>query len=403
MHSTEEGTTRRMGAERAGVTSVAVISIGLAVAGLCALGVAPASLGGQEEPSVSWYGYMKMDASWDEGLVNSGNFARWVVSSDVAPEHGHFNMTARQSRIGLRASSSAGAASLTGRWEADFYGGGAENKNSLQVRHAYLELAWGSGWSLLAGQTSDVISPLAPNTLNYTVAWWAGNTGYRRPQLRLTRKVDVGGGRTLEVVGAAARTIGDDFVDAEPGDSGSDSGYPTFQGRIGMTWPAWGSSIRFGAFVHRGEENLHRVLGGEETKLTSSGWGGYLTLPLSSVTLSGEAWTGSNLDDYLGGIAQGIRVDQTVATSVTSTGGWAELVWRMGRTRVQAGASLDDPDNTDLAVGYRARNLAAWGTLARDLGGGLTGGVEVSRWATRYVGRTEGTSWRVQGSLIYAF
>lgn len=376
----------------------------VACALLLALAVAAPALG-QEKPDITWYGFVKLDAAWDEGLIDAGNFARWVVPHDMFDPHAHFNMTARQTRLGLRAAGRVGGASAAAVWESDFYGGGAENKNALQVRHAYVEVTWPSGWSVLAGQASDVISPLVPATLNYTVAWWAGNTGYRRPQLRLARVVDLGGGRQFRIQGAATRTIGDDFVSAEPGDAGADSGMPTFQGLAGFALPLSGRTLGIGAFAHRGKENLHKQLGGEDVYLWSSGWGGYLTLPLGgALTLSGEAWTGSNMDDYLGGIGHGMRVTEDLATSVGVAGGWAELAWRGSQgVRAQVGASLDDPDDTDLGAGFRARNMAAWGTVVKDFGGGLSSGLEVSRWATRYVGHAESTSWRVQGSVIYAF
>ena len=356
-----------------------------------------------EKPQISWYGYVKLDAAWDEGLVEAGNFARWVVSRDVFDDHGHFNMTARQTRLGLNLASKIGNASLAGRWEADFYGGGAENKNSLQVRHAFVEVSWPSGWSLLAGQASDVISPLAPATLNYTVAWWAGNIGYRRPQLRVSRRFDLGDGTEIRLQAAATRTIGDDFTVAEPGDAGTDSELPTFQGLAGASFPLAGKVATLGGWFHRGQENLHRTLGGDEQDLASWSWGGYLTLPLGPATLSGEAWTGANMDDYLGGIGQGIHVRQTVATTVESRGGWAEVALKHGAVKWTAGLSLDDPVDEDLLAGDRSRNLAVWGNVLRDFGGGLSAGLEASRWETEYVGLMKGSSVRVQAAVIYSF
>ena len=81
-------------------------------------------------------GYVKLDASWDEALVNTGNFARWVVSPTTEDPHASLNLTARQTRLGFRAGSTTGSAQLSGVWEADFYAGAAENKNGLQVRQA---------------------------------------------------------------------------------------------------------------------------------------------------------------------------------------------------------------------------------------------------------------------------
>lgn len=377
-----------------------ILFLALVLAG----GGAGVGVGAQEKPVLTWYGYTKLDASWDEGLVNAGNYARWVYSDDVFPGHGHFNMTARQTRLGFRAVTKSGDATLTGRFESDFYGGGAENKNWLQVRHAYVDVVWPSGWSILAGQTSDVVSPLNPGTLNYTVAWWAGNIGYRRPQFRVTRRAKMSGGGEFRVEAAATRTIGDDFVTSEPGDSGADSELPTFQGLMGFAFPVAGRSLGVGVYGHRGEENLHQELGGDPVKVDSWSWGGYLTLPLGSeVTLLGEAWVGSNMDDYLGGIAQGLRVVNTRANAIDARGGWAELQWKKGVTQLHAGFSLDDPDAADLGAGARDRNSAIWGTWIRDAGGGLSYGLEISRWETKYLQVADGASWRTQMSVIYSF
>jgi hypothetical protein len=383
-------------------TGLALVLMLVAWATLC--GVASA----QEKPQLTWYGYVKLDAAWDQGLANPGNYARWVVSSDAVGEHTHFNMTARQTRLGFNVSSKAGKATLNARWESDFYGGAgaaAENRNALQVRHAYVDVVWPSGWSILAGQASDVMSPLAPATLNYIVAWWGGNTGYRRPQLRVTRRFKMEGGKELRFEGAASRTIGDEFVVADPGDTGADAGYPSFQGLMGFTAPVSGRPLGLGVFGHRGDENLHKELGGDPVKLESSSLGLYLTLPMGSkATLNGEAWTGTNMDDYMGGIAQGIRVAGTAANTVGASGGWAELALRSaGGTQVNFGYSVDDPKDSDLGKGSRGFNRSAWTALTHDAGGGLRYGVEISNWETRYLQMADGKSWRVQTSVQFSF
>lgn len=376
-----------------------ILAAGLLLAGAAvpALGQSTGSL------DLDWYGYVKLDASWDEALVNTGNFARWVISPEARHTHQGFNMTARETRLGFRAGSEAGSLKLNARWEADFYAGAAENKNGLQVRHAYVEIRTPSGWSILAGQTSDVISPLNPATLNYTVAWWVGNIGYRHPQLRVTRTFDAGP-VALTLQGAAARTIGDDFVAADPGDSGAASGRPTVQGLAGLTIPFGDNALTVGGWAHRGDESLGDELETDEAlDLASSSWGGYLKLTAGALSLSGEGWVGSNLDDYFGGIGQGLVIDEGGATAIGGKGGWAEVAWKAGATTLHAGFGVDDPDDEDLALGFRSRNYAGWGNVVHDFGGGLQVGLEYSYWQTLYTNMLEGTSSRVQGSVIYTF
>jgi len=351
---------------------------------------------------LAWYGFIKLDSSWDEGLMDTGNFARWVLSEDLHEPHGHFSMTARQTRLGFRLASALGDAAITGKWEADFYGGGAENKNHLHVRHAYLEVAWPSGWSVLAGQTSDVISPLNPATVNYTVGWWAGNIGYRHPQIRITRSLPLRNEGSLTFQAAAVRTVGTDFQASEPGDAGSESEVPGLQGLVGVNLPGEDRAVSFGFFAHRGWEDLTwQIEDGE--RIPTWGWGSYLRATLGAVSLAGEGWDGSNLDDFLGGVGQGIRTDGPGLTGIRSRGGWSEVTIQAGPCAYHLGAAMDDPEAEDLPSGGRDRNSVFWGNVMRDLGGGLTAGLEVSRWKTEYLGMADGTSYRVQGALSFTF
>ena len=379
------------------------VAMFLGMAGCILCGV-PTSTQAQQDSStdLAWYGYVKLDASWDEALVNTGNFARWVVSPEIEDPHASLNLTARQTRLGFRVQSTAGSAQLSGLWEADFYAGAAENTNGLQVRQAYVNIVWPSGWEILAGQTADVISPLVPTTLNYTVSWWAGNIGYRRPQLRVSRVQEIGGVE-LSLRAAAARTIGDDFGGADPGDTGTASGVPTVEGVAGLRFSAGESSISVGAYAHRGRENLGDEFTGSSIDIASSSWGGYLDADFGAVRVSGEMWTGSNLDDYFGGVGQGLTIEPESAIGVSATGGWAQIGLVQGATRVHGGFGIDDPDDDDLARGARRSNSALWGNVIRDFGGGLSVGLEYSYWQTEYLGLAKATASRVQTSVLYAF
>ncbi len=153
------------------------------------------------------YGYIKLDAAWDSARSSVGNFARWVESEGQNPEDDQLSLTVKQTRLGLKFMGSRDSELVTsGRVEFDFFASASENKPELMLRHAYLKLAQPSGWEVLAGQASDVISPLYQLTINYTAGWWQGNIGYRRPQLRVTRELECGSSaRKLEL--ALARTI----------------------------------------------------------------------------------------------------------------------------------------------------------------------------------------------------
>ena len=152
---------------------------------------------------LQFYGFIKVDAAYDTSHANPGNFVRWIDLEPGNENDEQFNLTANQTRLGLWLTSpdDPDKSLLTkGRVEIDFYGGGAENKPNPMLRLAYIDLHWRkSGWRFLAGQSFDVISPLFPVTINYSVQWWAGNIGYRRPQLQLGRKFSLSDSSKMQV------------------------------------------------------------------------------------------------------------------------------------------------------------------------------------------------------------
>jgi hypothetical protein len=361
------------------------------------------------------YGYLKLDAAYDSARTSVGDFVKWVELVPENPDDDVFSMTANESRLGLkfepRKPDDAGTGPrlvTRGRIEIDFFGGGAANKSHLMLRHAYIEAVWpGRGLKLLAGQTSDVISPLNPKTLNYSVAWWAGNIGYRRPQVRLTRKSGFGEGHHLVFAAALARTIGATDSEFTSNDAGSDSGLPTLQARLGLSF-ANGSSVGFSG--HVGEEEFDLSAAGDAEVFDS--WSAnidYKQKLAPRVVLQAEAFTGSNLQVYLGGIGQG--VDVAAREEIDATGGWLSLDFgpyeraaESGASReFHLGASVDDVDDADVATGARTRNTSVFASGLHNFNQHLQMGLELSWWSTSYKDEQEPSSFRSQFSVLYRF
>ena len=340
---------------------------------------------------ITIYGYTKFDICYDTDRINDGNYARWVEAGE---DENIFNATARQTRLGLNMSGlSTEKTKTSGKVELDFFGGGAENKNTPMMRHAFMKLEWPEhNLSLLAGQTSDVISPLVPTTVNYPVLWWAGDIGYRRPQLRVSK----GFGQSdlqLHLEAALARATGDE------------EGNPNVQGRAAVSFPLLtDKQTTLGASGHYGQS---------EGELKTWSANTELVLPIAKqLALNAEAWTGENMDDFLGGIAQGIRfVDkdgdgtkETPNNEIASMGGWAAItVGPFGQWQFNLGGSVDDPDDADLDDGARARNLATFGNVLFEVNKAAQIGVEVSYWETKYKNQEDRTSLRGQSSFRYQF
>jgi hypothetical protein len=101
------------------------------------------------------------------------------------------------------------------------------------MRHAYASLKW-DDFSILAGQTSDLISQYFPSVNPDFVMWGAGNLSDRRPQVRAEWAPKLGLGSLL-VQGEVGLTGADDNRDLDGNGirDGEASGVPTVQGRLG--------------------------------------------------------------------------------------------------------------------------------------------------------------------------
>jgi hypothetical protein len=381
-----------------------------AILAICAVPATALAQDNAQAPKIRWdpYGYIKLDVSGDSAAIEPGNYARWVADPALDHQHTHFNITARQTRLGLwiiGPEDDARSYRVRGRIEVDFYGGGGENKNGLLVRQAYIQIDWPEhDLRLIGGQTSDIISPLVPRTVNYTVAWWSGNIGYRHPLVSLTKRFAFGdGGTAISLTGGASRTIGDDFKPTEPGDAGSDSGLPTVQGRAALSWTMAGRAAAVGLSGHWGQEDLGRTLGLSDPELDSWSANLDLLIPLGGTAVfKAEAFTGKNLDDYFGGIGQGINL--LLDTEIVASGGWAAIECDpIDNARFAAGFGIDDPDDAQLNKGERTLNRSIWVNAFYDFTDYLSAAAEASYWATDYKDAEDGTAFRFQASMFFNF
>lgn len=371
---------------------------------LTAFATDPAEEGGPAQPSlqgppegqhyvvsnlaVTLYGYVKADMAYDTANMDNGNYARWVVDED----DNQFNITARQTRLGLKVVGPEVEGVRTfGRVEIDFYGSTGtsydeENGALLRLRHAYISLDdFSNDLSFLAGQTSDVISPLVAPTINYSVAWWTGDIGYRRNQFRLTKGFKIGEETRLKAAVAATRSSG-----------GEDTGQPGWQGRLGWTFPGFnGLDAEVGLSGHYAPEM------GQTAKVHSNSFCVDLSLPMADpFTLEGEWFTGKNLDSYLGGIGQGV----TGNTEIASTGFWGALTWKVTSLYLfNFGYAREKPDAEDLAGGDRSENSTLWANINYAINKATTLGFEVSQHDTSYLGAPDQSGTRFQLAVIFKF
>ena len=343
-------------------------------------------------------GYFKADFIYDQTRVNSGNYALYVMERNPlnASDNDVMSITARESRFGLDFMWKEEDIRTDARVEIDFYGLGVspaslnsmENKAAPMLRHAYVKLTKGS-WSLLAGQTSDIISPLVPKTANYTVLWDQGNIGYRRPQLRVTASGDFSDNATVSAAAGIFRTLGGD-IDGDRVDDGADSGRPTFQGRLAMSAKTWKEgTVEIGVSGHYGTEEYWSGL----VSRTVDSWSGNVDLryaPCARWELLGELFVGDNLGAYYGGVGQTLN---PMLTEIGSRGGWAELSFRAAEGLwLNAGYGIDNPDDDDFIIpadepdvmSFIGKNSSAFASVMYDLTSNVTAIFELSQLRTTY-------------------
>jgi hypothetical protein len=358
---------------------------------------------------VDWYGYVKLDAAYDQNLTSHGNFVMWVEPEAIVDNDEQFNMTHKQSRFGFNAQGKGYQdVDVTGHVEVDLYGGGLENNALLLLRHAYFTVQ-SREFKLVAGQTYDIVSPLVPPTLNYSVLWSCGNIGYRRPQISLWYMAQPNDQTSVALAAGFFRTIGSDLTptfslqlgETKDGmDDGTDAGIPSFQGLLDVNY-----ELNSGARVRAGISGLWGQLKAETNfnnseKYESVAAVGHLHIDFTpDVGLAGEGYTGTNLANYYGGIDNPSTIE-----GVATTGGWCALWAKLTPNfKFTVGAGMDDPKDEDLAPGSRSNNMCYFGNVNFYIVPQVTLGFELSQWETEYNGADKAKNFRAQTSFALEF
>ncbi|MGE3164855.1 MAG: DcaP family trimeric outer membrane transporter [Planctomycetota bacterium] len=319
------------------------------------------------------YGFLRVDGVYDTSELSDTQVGVFVRSEDPttgqSQDDDDFSLYTRLTRLGLDlVGPNVGKAQLTGKVEVDFYGFlNSDSRNDLRMRHAYLKIGT-DNCSLLAGQTSDLISPLFPSVNPDLINWNIGNLGDRRPQVRLGYhpKINDSTRVIFEIAASLKGAIDGGNFDADGVLDGEDSGLPLLQGRAALRTRLLGSTdTEVGVWVARGWDEFDlaaaQAAGTVGAGVTTDEFDTYVfgidaRVPLvsDSVWLQGEAWRGSNLDDLRGGVGQGVNA--TAGDEIEAMGFWAELnVKPKPWLTTFAGYSVDNPDRTDLLVATVAR------------------------------------------------
>ncbi|MEZ6053916.1 MAG: hypothetical protein R3C02_21405 [Planctomycetaceae bacterium] len=346
--------------------------------------------------TITPYGSLWANMVYATQRTNPGEFTFWVFSEEDQPEDA-FAMDARRTRLGADITGPRldlfGGADTAAKIEIDFLGEFVtENRPNARLRHGYWE-AHNEDYRLVIGQTWDVISPLHPGTLNFSVGWNGGNIGFRRAQFRLERFVPLDEDWELTLQGSANQDVVADFP-TDPSIRRESANWPVMEGRAAVSYspcPKDPPLLAVGVSGHVGKVGFDfNQVGPPPLSLPPTD---NVRIPTWSVNLDarletenwivqGEFFHGANLSSFLGGIGQGVC--PCLRVPIHSTGGWLETVFHWTPDwESHLGAGIDDPDNNDSLLG-RTYNRFIFGNLIWKATEHLQTGFELTFWKTLY-------------------
>jgi hypothetical protein len=346
-----------------------------------------------------FYGFLRLDAYYTTARMDGTVIPFFVRNEDNGEAERNddaFAFDARLTRFGWDIDGGKICnAAVTGKIELDFANfpaGVVESRETPRMRVAYVNIKFDKSY-LRFGQDWDVISPLYPAVNAESLMWNAGNLGDRRPQAQFGWTSGDPKCTAFDFKIAAGLNGAISNQDLDPTVAGIsnerdgiDSGYPNLEARLGVTFKSWvcDQSVTLGAWGAYGGLETDTEFNGEDHFTT---WlvGVDFQVPLfSKLKLRGEAWMGSALSDFRGGITQ--SVNTTLGEEIDAVGGWAELVLDVSKKlTLSVGATVDDPDDDDLSNNNKDLNWSMYVASKYDFGGGLKGGFDVIFWETQYV------------------
>jgi len=369
------------------------------------------------------YGFLWTSMISQTSRTTPGSYTLWVPSADEQGESA-FILDARRTRLGLNVEGPRipyfCCAKSGGTVEIDFQSpvtSDFENRATVQLRHAYWEVQ-DESFRFLVGQNWDIVSPLYPSTLSYSVGWDGGNIGYRRPLVRFDRHFYPSS--TLKLtgeIGVAADIVSDlataTGVRREPSD------WPVIEGRIAATLGQRGEGCRnvvIGFSGHVGEQGFDFLntlpaslnpLGlppQDDVRLLTWSMNMDVLIPVSDrLTFKGEYFNGANLGTFLGGIGQGVC--PCLRKSIRANGGWMELGYDVtSRWHMITGFGIDDPNVEADALFGRRYNQFIFSNMNYDLTKKLNVGLEITFWKTLYYETRPGLTEPAPGeSTVFEF
>jgi len=332
---------------------------------LLTISALPASAEMGSKFKVNLYGFIKTDLIYSDHGTQTNEYRTYTSGGR---KDRSFRASARATRFGFDISNGT---NVTGKIEADFNGlsdsvaGTAGTTTDLRLRHAYATVTAGKT-EILAGQTFYPITADLPETFNDYVMGNSGALWARAPQLRATYKpVD-----KLKLIAAVVRPTSK-LTDAE----GTHSEFPGIQCKIEKELGKAKVSLAGASGVWKSTTTQKNA---DVSAVVAA-----FFVPYSIFTLYGEAWTGRNLSDFLGGLGNTGYGDKAAA----SRGGFLALkVKPQNSLWFTAAYGADDPDNSKVATNGKTRNSTAFVNAVVRLYDCVDIGLETAALVTQYKG-----------------
>ena len=219
-------------------------------------------------------------------------------------------------------------------------------------------------WRFSFGLMQDLVNPLMPTTLNWSLGGAAGNLGFIRGQARAERYLEIDDVTQVTLQTAISQAVNTEYAVPTVADRlsfGEPDGLPNFEGRIALSL----GEIRFTATSPEPQRPIEMGVSGmcgrlrtitsdflnPTTRVTadSAMVGTDLRVQVAErLGLKGEFFYGQALGSYLGGVAQSVNTD--TFQSIRTIGGFGEIYYYWTDTlHSHFGYGIDDPFDVDVA------------------------------------------------------
>jgi hypothetical protein len=313
----------------------------------------------------------------NRGAVENLDFPSLAVPASFIESHSSLGGTVRQSQLTVAAfGPDIAGAHTSANVTFDFAGGFPNTPNGTTLGIARLRIAtmrfdWGDT-SIVAGQDSLFLSPLAPSslaTLAVPPLSYSGNLWSWAPQVRIEHQFHMSESSALHL------QFG--ILDSQSGDLpassyerypswGEQSGQPAYAARIGWSRHLFGQELIAGLGGYYGRQSW--ALG-----RSVDGWAGTtdLTMPLGKrFQFSGEFYRGRAVGGLGGGADQTVLLSgsftdpSTRVQGLDSMGGWAQLKFKpVAKFEVNVAFGQDNPFASEINLFPASANASYYGAF----------------------------------------